>query len=235
MEDKQTMTSSSSSSSSSSFDNDDWMKSRGLSCQGRWISFDDGHIPETIKQQANPDRCLAVYPEYMEERVPALRVFDNFLANNVVQAVYETTRQDNQPWGTYVSLQQVREYWKNNNKNANGKENNDSDSPDERLLEASSKDDVNAMRDHLALLAVEAFLRAALSKEETASLSFRKEGDRAVLQQQTCKNDGNSSVESGKEHDFWTMSDLDRIHGVAVWALGAVEGSQVPYHLVCIL
>lgn len=36
---------------------------------------------------------------------------------------------------------------------------------------------------------------------------------------------------SGTHHSLWNIDDLDQAHGVAVWALRAHIGSQVPYHL----
>ena len=196
----------------SSFDDDDWMRNRGLSCQGRWIEFDDGHVPETIAKTAGADidRLLAYYPDYVEGRTNALHVIDNILPNNVVQDLYETTRHSTQPWGDYVTMEAVRDYWKSQNR------------PDQTVTDSQ---DTDTLRHHLSLVAVSEFLRAALGQKHTPSMSFRKahNDEGRVISEPFRREIGD---------DFWTEHDLQKIHGVAVWSLGAVQGSCVPYHLV---
>ena len=259
--------------SSSYHCDDEWM--RKLLCCGRWIPFDDGHIPETLlvarqqqQQQPQPqpqpqpqdeeraqsqmvasniesssshsssqsgdgvDRLLALYPEYFEERIPTLHVFDDFVENNVVQSLYETTMQDNQPWGTYVSMQQIRDLRKKQTEQEASMETNT-----ERLKSQDNfTDNKEARRDHLALLAVDAFLRASISPLN-ASLAYKKSGNKAELNYSqilgaTSRSTTTANVnEDIKSSSFWTQTDLDQLHGVAVWSLGATEGSQVPYHL----
>jgi len=221
--------------SSSEFDGDDWKKSGGLSCDGRWESFDDGHVPETLQSDEQgmhvdeigettnngPDRLLAVYPDYVEDRPETLRVYDGFVPDSVVNALYETTRQDQQPWGTYVSIQQVRAYWEEQ-KSGNQDENHKYDS--------ATAQNQQQERNHLALMATASFFRAALSPKDAASLSFVKEGEAAVPETTPMKETFIGSNQDVKP-EFWTLSDLDRIHGVAVWGLGAQKSSQVTYHL----
>ncbi|KAL7581553.1 hypothetical protein ACA910_022116 [Epithemia clementina (nom. ined.)] len=236
----------------------EWMKR--LSCDGRWIPFDDGHVPETWQQQEQTplppsddsetasscrnstersnrvDRVLALYPEYFEKRMPALHVFDNVVPGDIVQALYEITVQDTQPWGTYVSMQQIHQHWKQRQQESSQLSSNmgtntlnlRQDWP--QHLETPTTHD---KRDYLALLAVDAFLRAALASH-TASQSYTKDGTRAVPVSSSntatnIKSDGKTS--QSQRNSFWTGSDLDRLHGVAVWSLGASVGSQVPYHL----
>ena len=246
-----------------------------LSSNGRWISFDDGHVPETLvvrdasllthsqqqsscpeQQRTTPsvlnneshnskqaesisykgqndgvNRVLAVYPEYFEERVPSLHVFDDFVDPGVVQALYETTMEDSQPWGTYVSMERIRQYRKQQQQQQQQR-------PVKESFDAPislNKDDKEARRDFLAVQAVDSFLRASLSPQHTGD-SYSKSGPHALQTFQTINTTSSTWSKDTPEINhksltFWTESDLDHLHGVAVWALGASVGSQVPYHL----
>jgi len=72
------------------------------------------------------------------------------------------------------------------------------------------EEDVAARRQDLALAAAAAFLQKAEMKNP--SLVYQKDEDKA-------------------QAHLWSASDLTQAHGVAVWALAADIGSQVPYHL----
>jgi hypothetical protein len=43
--------------------------------------------------------------------------------------------------------------------------------------------------------------------------------------------DETSTHSAPHNNPLWTTDDLQHVHGVAVWALAAQPGSQVPYHL----
>lgn len=181
-----------------------------LSEDGYWIPWNDGHIPETLtrssstgleknggtKENDTPG-WLAMYPQYFDSKNTGMvKVLDHFVSPDVVHALFETTIQDKRKqssWGTYVSFRQIQDYWANH-----------SDCQDHNNIAAIQ--DESKKRDSLALLAVEAFLRATLSSSSSTSLP-------------------------NKEASAWTRQDLEKIHGVAVWALAANVGSQVPYHL----
>jgi hypothetical protein len=76
---------------------------------GRLHDLDDGHLPETLEGEA----CRRVtYEKYhnVADNIP-VRLVDDALPIDLVDALYEATIEP--AWGTYVSVDQVKDYYKN--------------------------------------------------------------------------------------------------------------------------
>ena len=225
-----------------------WMRSPGVKEDSNTVlvDFDDGHIPEIFKSKEandsvetkdlnrgpNPTR-LAISTEYHGDTwgkpsvntlpcrkrlsCPQVQVFDNQLDPNLVDALYKYTKQQELPWGTYVTLQQVNEQLQ-------------ADSPASFKRDCENTDP-EAWQHHLALHASAGFMKAALATSEQiiktlpAAWYYNKQhGDT------TTKDDSIPSLWTKQDQSLTTTSD-SKVHGVAVWALAASEGSEVPYHL----
>jgi hypothetical protein len=171
-------------------------------CGGQVQSFDDGHVPENLPPKT--ETSLVHYPHFFNPP-PAIHVFHDALPSTLVDALYERTEQQQMnfqtPWGTYVTIQQVQEYWKNGN--------------------STSTNDNNIISEaDTAVQAVAHFLQLALgleTPEKTPSQRHTLDDSTTTLPEKNCP--------------LWTSEDLNLAHGVAVWALAGKEGSQVPYHL----
>jgi hypothetical protein len=177
---------------------------------GQLQSFDDGHIPENFllndQNDTNYSTKLVHYPHFFDP--PArVQVFWDQFPEALVDHFYERTvriqRESKTPWGSYVTIEQVQAYWK---KHQEQSASNDSQS----IL--SGKNDDNTSDQELEIRLVAAFLALALGEKGAPNQCLTEE-------------------ESQKDDPLWTISDLERAHGVAIWALAASPGSQVPYHL----
>jgi hypothetical protein len=106
------------------------------SCGGTLHALDDGHVPETFSEKGT----WIHYPEM--EHSPQVHVYDNVLPTNIVHELYQKTVQERQPWGSYVTMDQVTEYWE------------------------LSPNDEEGSSAHLALTAVACFLKTMTSSQE---------------------------------------------------------------------
>ena len=75
------------------------------SCGGTLHELQDGHIPETFEENGQ----WIHYNEMNND--PSVHVYDNVLPSATVDALYDVTVQEGQPWGTYVTMNQVNDYW----------------------------------------------------------------------------------------------------------------------------
>jgi hypothetical protein len=203
---------------------------------GEMISFDDGHVPENLRNDDITDTNstrLVNYPQFFEDRPATVNVLDNAVNSNLVDALYEATVQEAQPWGDYVTIEQVRDLWKQQEEHQ--QEQNASDI-------GSSSD-----REELALHAVASFLKTAMSQNVSMRYTRSKCGS-ASSSSGSINNSAENSEHTeaavdlnNDDEDLPTVntntptlfdeSDLSQAHGVAIWALAADEGSRVPYHL----
>jgi hypothetical protein len=87
------------------------------SCGGTLHALDDGHVPETFAD--SEQGAWIHYPE-MEQSPPQVHVYDNVLPTNIVDELYEATVHEGQPWGSYVTMDQVTEYWESPHDNDEG-------------------------------------------------------------------------------------------------------------------
>lgn len=178
----------------------DWDKFGGLVDS----DFDDGHIPETIKavsSSSHPNYSgtrLVTYPRFHRDRSAQVQVVDNAVSEELADALYQRTVQEGQPWGTYVTMNDIR-----------------SQRP------ASPQRESGLSIDELALHAATTFLTAAMHPE-LATERYHADANPASPN----KDRSSTSMSS-----LWTTDDSNLAHGVAVWALAADEGSQVPYHI----
>jgi hypothetical protein len=203
---------------------------------GEMISFDDGHVPENLRNDDITDTNstrLVNYPQFFEDRPATVNVLDNAVNSNLVDALYEATVQEAQPWGDYVTIEQVRDLWKQQEEHQ--QEQNASDI-------GSSSD-----REELALHAVASFLKTAMSQNVSmrytrskcgsASSSSGSINNSAENSEHTepavdlNNDDEDSPTVNTNTPTLFDESDLSQAHGVAIWALAADEGSRVPYHL----
>jgi hypothetical protein len=75
-------------------------------CGGTLHDLDDGHVPETFREKGK----WIHYPEM--ELHPQVFVYDNVLPTSIVNDLYQKTVSSGQPWGSYVTMDQVYEYWR---------------------------------------------------------------------------------------------------------------------------
>lgn len=77
------------------------------SCGGILQELDDGHIPESQSERGK----FLCYESMRNDDTVSVQVFDNALSTDIVDSLYEATVAEGQPWGTYVTIEQVKEYW----------------------------------------------------------------------------------------------------------------------------
>lgn len=195
---------------------------------GEMILFDDGHVPENLTNTGSNTR-LVNYPQFFERRPAAVHVLDNAASSNLVDALYEATVQEAQPWGDYVTIEQVRDLWKQQEQHQ------------QNVPDASSISD----KEELVLHAVASFLKTAMSQKASMRYTRSKSSGASSssgsnhsaensehTEPAIASNDKNdSSTANANTPPFINNFDLSQAHGVAIWALAADEGSRVPYHL----
>jgi hypothetical protein len=204
---------------------------------GEMISFDDGHVPENLRNDdvskssesttgTNSTR-LVNYPKFFEDRSATVNVLDNAVSSNLVDALYEATVQEAQPWGDYVTIEQVRGLWKQQGEHQ------------QNASDAGSSSD----KEELAIHAVASFLKTAMSQEVSMRYTRSKNSSASTSSGSIAENSEHAepAIDFNDSEDFPTVntntptlfdeSDLSQAHGVAIWALAADEGSRVPYHL----
>lgn len=76
-------------------------------CGGTLHELNDGHIPETYSKNSQYIR----YKEMDDNNAVVVHVYDNALPSCIVDRLYDITVAEGQPWGTYVTMDQVRDYW----------------------------------------------------------------------------------------------------------------------------
>ena len=192
----------------------DWPK---IQCERQVKVFDDGHIPENLlsrladdddedaaRPAASPVTQLVTYPAYHSNRPATVNVFDNACEDlELVNDLYNMTCKNPIPWGTYVTMQHVRDHWKNNIGER------------EKQLPPS--------QDQVALKAVSCFLRNAMGRNSNKPVHMRRKAQST--------NNRNENTDNSNSSTLWTESDMLQAHGCAVWALASDCKSSVPYHL----
>jgi hypothetical protein len=187
---------------------------------GEMVSFDDGHVPENLKN--DDDTCstrLVNYPRFFNHRPAAVHVLDSAASSNLVDALYELTVRESQPWGDYVTIEQVQGLWKQQ----------------QEQYEKQGGPAVDSTRDkeELAIHAVASFLKNAMS-QKVVSMRYTNDSNTGEKNEQQTETETVVDSNNGEESTYpllFDESDLRRAHGVAIWALAADEGSRVPYHL----
>jgi hypothetical protein len=207
---------------------------------GEMTSFDDGHVPENLRNdditkssQSNSTR-LVNYPEFFEHRPATVNILDNAVDSNLVDALYEATVQEAQPWGDYVTIEQVRGLWQQQ------------DEHPQNASDAGSISDATD-KEELALHAVASFLKIAMSQKvsmrytrskssrassPSGSINYAENMDSEHTEPAVDPNDDEHSPTVNTSTPLlFDEADLSKAHGVAIWALAADKGSRVPYHL----
>ena len=176
-------------------------------------SFDDGHIPENLRDTLEFPTKLVRYPYLFDNKPARVDVFWDTLEERLVDHFYDRTvriqRQSkgvHSSWGSYVTLPQVLDYWEKP-KESIGEDNN-TNVPEED--DKDSRMEVKLVADFLSL----AVGRNSIQPNQCLTL----------------KDD--SSFNNPTTEPLWNLQALtEKAHGVAIWALAAAPGSQVPYHL----
>ncbi|GKY99847.1 hypothetical protein MPSEU_000938500 [Mayamaea pseudoterrestris] len=182
---------------------------------GTLIDFDDGHVPESLDAATHPTR-LVHYSEFHEK--PIIRVYDNAVDECLVDSLFEVTIREGQPWGTYVTKEQLQHHW--NDESNDSKKENDDDSK-RRECTCSCNDDKNFLARRVAA----AFFDRAMSTRNSATT---KETSFAIHSSDTAtRNQDKQYTTAMLSHEQFHSS----VHGIALWALSAKVGSSVPYHL----
>jgi hypothetical protein len=178
--------------------------------------FDDGHIPENLTT-SHPNTRMVDHPLFHRPAAAAgalaargVHVYQDALPEQLVDRAYQKTLASKHPsWGEYVTIPQIQDYW-----------NGTLDGTDETTTTTTT---TTGCDDVTIALAAE-FLALTLGKSSQhhqPSLTIRRlEGH---------DNDADDATTAAEP--LWTDDDLELAHGVAVWALRATVGSQVPYHL----
>ena len=191
------------------------------------VDVEDGHVPENFKEGANNNKDrdnysqtkLVQYPEFLK-RTPAVHVLEKALPNGLVDSLYHVTANlesekngPGKPWGTYITVGQVQEFWKNHQTS------ND--------LEGNSKESLRVNdREKLAVAAASYFFQNALEVSSQTKNTTISTTCTSYHPQNSDDNDNQNPT------PLWTQDDQStKAHGVAVWALASTEKSQVPYHL----
>jgi hypothetical protein len=187
---------------------------------GRLLEFNDGHIPETVNTTEHPTR-LVEYPEFFQKAL--IHVHNDALDECLVDALFEATIQEDQPWGTYVTKQHLQNYW--NNCNIENKTQTEE-------ADASWRKD----KDQLALRVAALFFEKAMSSHasllsSSSSLPTSPPNAYSLENASTCDSSANKEE---SQHPSLLLSKEQfetKVHGIAIWALSAGEHSSVPYHL----
>jgi hypothetical protein len=87
------------------------------------ISFDDGHVPENLHETAANETQLVDFE--MFKRSPLVHVYENSMEDpGLLDEIYDKTINSNpespgnKAWGDYVTIEQIKDYWQNNNDSA---------------------------------------------------------------------------------------------------------------------
>ena len=192
--------------------------------------FDDGHVPEnligmeastttmtTTTTSVNNPTKLVYYPRFFD-RPPAVHIFQDAMPPALVDALYEKTFRiqttSQTPWGAYVTVAQVQDFWKSK-ANCDNRTNHDDDDDDDNNI---SNNKGKVFVEDPVLEATAHFLELAMGRQGRSPT-------RIIPPSSSSNNEPISSL------PLWTADDLAQAHGVAVWALCAKPGSEVPYHL----
>ena len=109
----------SSSSSTSMPDHSIMLSNDWRSYGGAISSFDDGHIPENLKD-SNKETKIVQY-DLFQQQDPVVHVFNDALDTDLLDVIYtKTAGQDSESkgknaWGDYVTIEQIKRCWENNN------------------------------------------------------------------------------------------------------------------------
>lgn len=150
-------------------------------------SFDDGHVPENLKE-ANANATQLVDFEIFK-RSPGVHVYENAIEDpELMNEIYEKTVNSNpestgnKAWGDYVTIDQVKDHWQNNSESS--------------------------------------FLQVKLSAR---FLKLALRGDRPDPTRRY-------SSSGSSEESLFSPKDLENVHGVAIWSLGAQHGVSTEGH-----
>ena len=176
--------------------------------------FDDGHIPEQFVGSSTPTR-LVHYQHFFTDKPSVVHVFHDALPPHLVDSLYERTVHqqitNKTPWGAYVTMKQIEEYWKSTDEIENSHPGNG------RKLDSAK----GANTDEASVLIQTAahFMKLAL-------------GEKAPTVRHSTKSDTNAPKNPNEKAALWNLEqDFPKAHGIAIWALASKQGSQVPYHL----
>lgn len=188
-----------------------WSKASGGEI--RLQPFDDGHVPETLPRDTTTR--VVEYPQLFgdEKHAKQVHCYANAMPEQLVDRIYEMIVNSSSPsWGDYVTLGEIKDFW------ATG----------------PTQEDVGG---------------GEVIRNDVVSLAARYLQLSLFLGQEGAENDGTSNVpnrwfdqsgefsrNNGPQPPAPLVNDVEKflcqqMHGIAVWALAANEGSQVPYHL----
>jgi hypothetical protein len=167
------------------------------------IPWDDGHIPECVKERSDAVSCLRIYPEFHDDARKVVATTQDAGPSALADAIYDFTvnqiKSPSRTWGSYVLMKDARPLAA-----ANGTE--------QLSARPGATNGNNAT--------------AAALDEEQHQQHLAQQA--AAVFVQTCIASSNSSSGNSKER---LAEQLEQAHGIAVWALAAKIGSCVPYHI----
>lgn len=87
-------------------------------CDNEWVEWDDGHVPESLLRSVK-DRGDGKYARtlllrdkrYHKSTSTFVEVIDDSVPAELLHAVYEHSVNKKEPWGTYVTLEEVKQHW----------------------------------------------------------------------------------------------------------------------------
>jgi hypothetical protein len=197
--------------------------------------LDDGHRPETTLHI--PTR-ISEYPLFSSRpESSGVHVYADALPDeDLVDAAYDYTATSDaagQPaWGDYVTIQQIKDYWKEQQQQQETND-NDNDNNNKSFSYENNNTLVVALAAH--------YLQLSLGEQNDQQQHQQQGATHPTKHSYFGKNTSDSCKSSSSPSpspsppSLWTRAELedanDGAHGVAVWGLAAPIGSQVPYHL----
>ena len=204
-------------------------------------------IPSNHALTSNDGMSASSFVYYIDDAVPL----------EITNAIYHYTTQTNLPhktWGSYITMQQIQQYWnnatassaidRNNCNNANcGKSEGNQD--------VQSKEEKKCHLDTITVPAAAYFMKNYVSAHSDAQNGYNLEcpnlfhdpvhkadnPNLAELHDSATLSDTNVHIDvsSPFDHDRCSTgragSIYDEAHGIAIWALASEIGSEVPYHI----
>lgn len=232
--------------------------------------FDDGHTPERLNQSDHPTRIVDYQGPCCSQKKDSTaddddETFDhnstkkttrqcyvhaNAFPEHLVDELYlrTCTNDDGPAWGTYVTREQIEQYWQKEPKQPVDSQVQEDDF---LFVETAARYLEYAMRSSLGDVDhdCENSEIGRPTKQDTAksssfspsnSVCYQYDIDEKKMTMVTSSSTWTKSSHNNADTDhrchhtstpLWSYNDMPFIHGVALWGLRAQVGSKVPYHL----
>ena len=187
-------------------------------------------------------------------------VFSDAFPQHIVDELYNRTCNNNgdddgddyyrksyPAWGTYVTYQQIEQYWEKKQQQESDRINSDSQDDEEQHEQDTTQVETDMLYVETAARYLD-YARMKLSKSHPSKYTHYKFNTHdktmkmttsmtighcrdAVADAETLQVDYDHDDDDVDLNPLFSSEDLAFVHGVALWGLRADIGSQVPYHL----